>query len=154
MTGPLGRISRIAFVTDMTRGDAPVIPLGYMVEGAWLDRARWLGLIGRTRLTPLEPNTVDLTSWAQLESPYDLLNSFFDRGWAATWGEAGSIIQQEWLRSALQITIDDYSSTMQALTVTSPRHGPRLVKRCPLTSRRFRCISSPVSKRQSLGCDG
>jgi hypothetical protein len=119
MTGPLGRISRIAFVTDMTRGDAPVIPLGFMLEAAWPDKARWLGLISRTRLTPLELDAINLTSWPQLESPYGLLNSFFDKGWAATWGEAGSTIQSEWMRSSMQITIDDNSATLLTLTPDS-----------------------------------
>ena len=78
---PLGRISRISFFTDMTRADAPVIPLGYMVEAAWPEQARWLGMIGRTRLTPFELEHVSLATWPDLRAPFGMLTTLFDHGW-------------------------------------------------------------------------
>src|SRR5437667_12259082 len=60
MTIPaIDRIFRMSFFTDMTRADAPVIPLGCMLEAAWPDQARWLGLIGRTPAfyPPYDPAT-------------------------------------------------------------------------------------------------
>jgi hypothetical protein len=76
----LAHISRISFATDMTKGGSPEIPLGYMLEAAWLDQARWLGLIGRTRLTTQELKRVNLHTWPELEKPFSLLSRLFDQG--------------------------------------------------------------------------
>ncbi len=116
MTVPaLGRLSRISFFTDMTRADAPVIPLGYMLEAAWPDRARWLGLVGRTRLTPLELDRINLTTWPDLHAPFRLLADLFEQGWKSPWGEAGAAVQSGWSRSAFAIDTNEHSlDTMSA----------------------------------------
>jgi hypothetical protein len=108
ITIAIGRISRISFYTDMTRADAPVLPLGYMLEAAWPDKARWLGLIGRTRLTPLELDRVNETTWPELRAPFGMLADLFEAGWAAAWGDAGVAIQNGWSRSSFGIDTTDY----------------------------------------------
>jgi hypothetical protein len=108
---PVGRISRISFFTDMTRADAPVIPIGFMLEAAWPEQARWLGLIGRTRLTPLELDRVNSTTWPELHAPFDMLDKLFDHGWAAEWGDAGSSMQKQWSRSSFSIETSEHPLT-------------------------------------------
>lgn len=107
----IGRISRIAFFTDMTRAGAPVLPLGFMLEAAWPAQARWLGLIGRTRLTPFELAQVNLTTWPALRMPFGMLDQLFEQGWASEWGQASQSIQKTWSRSALTIMTDEYPLT-------------------------------------------
>jgi hypothetical protein len=105
---PLGRITRISFLTDMTRADAPVIPLGYMLEAAWPEKARWLGLVGRMRLTPLELDRVNKTTWPELHNPFATLADLFEKGWDAQWGEAGTVIQNGWSRSAFSVETSEH----------------------------------------------
>jgi hypothetical protein len=92
----------------MTRVDAPVIPLGYMLEAAWPEKARWLGLIGRMQLTPLELDRVNTTTWPELRNPFGMLADLFEKGWVAQWGDAGSAIQGGWSRSAFHIDTHDH----------------------------------------------
>jgi hypothetical protein len=105
MTSPPfeARISRIFFVTDMTRPQAPEIPLGFMLEAVWPEQARWLGLIGRTRLNSTEIDAINLATWPEMEKPFGLLDKIFDQGWEGAWGEAGIVAQTAWTRSALII---------------------------------------------------
>jgi len=103
-TKPLARLSRIAFYTDMTRVDAPVIPLGFMIEAVVPARARWLGLIGRSSLTRLEQDAVRLDSWKGLEKPFDLLLQLFEIAWDAEAGVGGSAAARKYLGSALSVT--------------------------------------------------
>lgn len=102
----LARQTRIAFTTDMTRA-APVIPLGYMLEGVWDDETRWLGLVGRTKLTPAELQRVNLTTWPDLTEPFEFLSKQFEAGWGARWGDAGSAVEHAWARSALVVEVSD-----------------------------------------------
>jgi len=95
----------------MTRADAPVIPLGFMLEAAWPDQARWLGLIGRTRLTPLELDAVNTATWPELRAPFDMLDKLFDGGWNSAWGSAANSIQQQWSRSSFSIDNGDFPLT-------------------------------------------
>ena len=107
----VGRISRISFQTDLTRGGASAIPLGCMLEAAWLDEARWLGLIGRTRLTLPEVGLVNLATWPELSNPFDLLlNRLFEQGWAAPDGSAGATIESELGRSSIFVRTEDASA--------------------------------------------
>jgi hypothetical protein len=73
----------------MTRRDSLVIPLGFMLEVVWPDQARWLGLIGRTHLTPLELDLVHAPSRADITAPWKFLEECFDIGWADPAGTAG-----------------------------------------------------------------
>jgi hypothetical protein len=108
----IARISRISFLTDMTRADAPIIPLGYMFEAVWPKKARWLGLIGRLRLTPPELERVNMATWSELKEPFKLMTNLFFQGWAAPWATAGEVIQHEYHRSALSIGIGDRSASL------------------------------------------
>jgi hypothetical protein len=104
----VGRISRISFFTDMTRADAPVIPLGFMLEAAWPEKARWLGLVGRTRLTPLELDRINATTWPELQAPFGKLAELFEQGWESPWGEAGTAIQAGWSRSSFSVDTSEH----------------------------------------------
>lgn len=99
----LGRVSRISFQTDMTRGDAPVISLGFILEAAWDKRARWMGLIGRTRLNDFELTQVNLKTWPDLRTPFTLLDGMFEKGWEGAWGAGGTAIENSWLHSAILV---------------------------------------------------
>lgn len=107
------RISRISFLTDMTRGDAPVVPLAFMLEGVWPGEARWLGLIGRTQLTPLELDRINLTTWPDLAQPFKFLSGLFTHGWNADEGEAGAAVFSAWRRSAVDIAVKDYEDPLR-----------------------------------------
>jgi hypothetical protein len=104
----MGRISCISFVTDMTRANAPLIPLGFVLEATWPEQARWLGLIGRTRLTEPELDKINRATWPELQTPFGLLNKMFEQGWDSAWGEAGTILQNSWVRSSIAIDVDEY----------------------------------------------
>lgn len=97
----MARISRISFGTDMTRPNAPEIPLGFMLEAVWPDEARWLGLIGRTRLSVAESALINIATWPELKKPFSLLDRMFDQGWGAQWGEAGTATAALWARSSM-----------------------------------------------------
>ena len=110
-------ISRISFLTDMTRKGAPEIPLAFMLEGAWVERARWLGLIGRTKLTSSERDAINFATWPGLEKPFVLLERLFDQGWEAQWGKAGAAVQGAWGTSALSVRVEDASHIIAGLAV-------------------------------------
>lgn len=109
MTHPaVGRIASISFITDMTLASPPVIPLAYMLEASWPEQARWLGLIGRTRLTEAELERVNKATWPELQMPFAMLNELFEQGWESAWGEAGMAVQQQWSRSSFSIDVGEY----------------------------------------------
>ena len=97
------RISRISFQTDMTRADAPVFPFARVLECVWPNAIRWVGLIGRTRLTPLELDKINLDTWPEFQNPHDLLMKVWDCGWDSTWGDAGWAIQKNGIGSAWRL---------------------------------------------------
>lgn len=80
---------RIEFCTDLTRGEAAVIPLGFLVEAAWPKRARWLGLIFRRQLTRVELDHVNLATWRELEEPEPFMRGLFQQAWDA--GHTGTV---------------------------------------------------------------
>jgi hypothetical protein len=164
----VGHLSRISFFTDMTRAEAPVLPLGFMLEAAWPDQARWLGLIGRTSLTRAELDCVNLTTWPELRAPFDLLDGLFDKGWEAKWGHADEAIRSEWSRSAFAIHTDQHplstlsAETAEAWTSTCDvlctqlnalrvRLVPSLVARQLEFRRRAPIITRPIDFRMRVG---
>jgi hypothetical protein len=114
---PQARVSRISFITDMTRPGALEIPLGFMLEATWHEQARWLGLIGRTGLTGYETSAVNLFAWAEMACPFDMLSQMFDQGWAAEWGGAGLTAASTWSRSPLIVRITDHSEMLNDLAI-------------------------------------
>lgn len=109
---PVVSITRIAFQSDMTRADAPVIPFARILECVWPDAIRWLGLIGRTRLTPLELEVINLETWPEFREPHPLLAKIWDKGWSADWGGAGELLQREWSRTALGVSTESLSGLL------------------------------------------
>jgi hypothetical protein len=108
----MARISRISFCTDMTRASAFEILLGFMLEAVWPDQARWLGLIGRTRLSSVEIKTVNLATWPEFEKPFGLLDRMFDQAWESAWGNAGVAAQQLWTRTSLIVQTDQHNQLL------------------------------------------
>jgi hypothetical protein len=101
----------------MTRGGSPSIPLGYLLEGVWDDSTRWLGLVGRTKLTPAELQAVNLTTWPDLAEPFQFLSDQFDNGWAADWGDAGLALEKAWARSAMAVEVSDATALLNSIEI-------------------------------------
>jgi hypothetical protein len=81
---------RIEFRTDASKVGALTIPLGFLRE-SWADNAgRFMGLIFRTRLTPLELDRVNLNTWAELSSDRlePFMDELFDKAWSDSRGAA------------------------------------------------------------------
>jgi hypothetical protein len=114
---PVSYISRLSFDTDMTRTGRSLIQLGVMIEAVWPDCARWLGIIGRTELTPHELEKVNLHSWPELREPSEFLERLFKEGWESEWGEAGSSLVENWGSSALIIATTDHSRILDLLEI-------------------------------------
>ena len=74
---------RIEFRTDATRADAPVIPLGVLRESCVADDGRFLGLIFRPELTPLECDEINFETWPELgeERLESFMNELFEKAW-------------------------------------------------------------------------
>ncbi len=75
---------RIEFRTDATRADAPVIPLGVLRESCVADDGRFLGLIFRPKLSPLESDKMNFDTWPELSEARleSFMNDLFERAWA------------------------------------------------------------------------
>jgi len=72
---------RIGYKTNLTRAHDPVLPLGYMLEAHWSDGVRWLGMLFRKRLTPLEIERVDTETWPEMNTLHSLMYGLFERAW-------------------------------------------------------------------------
>lgn len=74
---------RIEFRTDASKADAPAIPLGYLRESSVIGDGRFLGLIFRPTLTPLEVDRVNLNTWPELGNDRleAFMNELFERSW-------------------------------------------------------------------------
>jgi hypothetical protein len=55
-----------------------------------------------------------------LKTPFDLLMSTFEVGWAAEWGHAGEAVEDKWRRSALDIEMSERSQLLLDKRVDSP----------------------------------
>jgi hypothetical protein len=103
----VARVTRLSFSTDMTKPNAPTITLAFMLEAAWPDAARWLGLIARTHLTPEELARVNLMTWPELKTPPALMGEIFNNAWEGPWGDAGKTVGRTWGSSALLSSTED-----------------------------------------------
>lgn len=117
---PVVCISRISLQTDMTRADAPVIPFARLLECVWPESVRWVGLIGRTRLTPAELSAINLETWPEFKDPHPFLMNLWDRGWSADWGGAGAALAAAWGRSALSIATETLAGLLPDTNHTDP----------------------------------
>jgi hypothetical protein len=74
---------RIEFRTDASKADALVVPLGYLRESSVSGNGRFLGLIFRPTLTPLELDRVNAHTWPELagDKLEGFMNGLFDRAW-------------------------------------------------------------------------
>lgn len=103
-------VSRIEYRTNMMRGDADIIPLGYLVEACWED-ARWMGMIYRPTLTANERRALNIETWPELADPTACLRTMFEGAWQAAEGEAGDHLHSHYgCLSALHVSVCDRSS--------------------------------------------
>jgi hypothetical protein len=72
---------RIEYQTNLTRAHDPVLPLAYMLEAYWNNGVRWLGMLFRKRLTPLEIDRVDMETWPEMKELPLFMNGLFERAW-------------------------------------------------------------------------
>lgn len=79
---------RIEYQTDLSRSDKHVLPLGYVLEARWSDDVRWLGMLFRRRLSPLELEHVDLETWHELKDLEPFMNGLFENAWSQELGAA------------------------------------------------------------------
>ncbi len=124
----IGRLSTITFATDMTLQGAPEIPLGFMLEATWPDDARWLGIIGRTKLTTDETLLINFNTWPEMHEPFELLDKLFGYGWDADWGTAGEAAQSSWLMSALRIKTIDASDDLKDLRIMTDAEWSKTIE--------------------------
>jgi hypothetical protein len=84
MQHPNKALWRIEFRTNLTRADAPVFPIGYLLETHWQNQVRWLGLLFRRRLTVPELDIVNTDTWPELKDLEPFMKGLFDEAWAAS----------------------------------------------------------------------
>jgi hypothetical protein len=74
---------RVEFRTDVSRTSALKIPVGFMREAFFDENSRFLGLIFRASLTPLEIDLVNLKTWPEMSSLEGFMDKLFDDVWEA-----------------------------------------------------------------------
>ena len=72
---------RIDFCSDLTAVQAPIFNLGFMLEAAVENGARFLGLSSRRMLTRVELDCVNAHTWPELQNLDDYMGELFDRSW-------------------------------------------------------------------------
>jgi hypothetical protein len=70
--------------------DAPVIPVGFMLEADWDNGARWLGLLFRRKLTVAELDLVNVETWPELKDLEAFMDRLFNESWSAEGEGLGS----------------------------------------------------------------
>jgi hypothetical protein len=72
---------RVEFRTNLTRSDAPIVPVAYLLEAHWENHVRWLGMLFRKRLTVSELDLVDTETWPEMGGLEKFMSSLFDEAW-------------------------------------------------------------------------
>lgn len=72
---------RLDFCADLTTVQAPVFTLGYMLEAAVVDGARFLGLASRIALTRVELDYVNTGTWPEMNDLDAYMGKLFERAW-------------------------------------------------------------------------
>jgi hypothetical protein len=72
---------RIEYRTDLTRTQGPVLPVGFVLEARWSNDVRWLGMLFRKRLMPIELDHVDLKTWPEMAKLEPFMNEMFEETW-------------------------------------------------------------------------
>jgi hypothetical protein len=91
---------RIEYRSDLSRAQGPVLPIGYVLEARWNDlEARWnsdvcwLGMLFRTRLTPIELGHVDLETWPEMQELEPFMNRLFEEVWDQEGGVDNGVLR-------------------------------------------------------------
>jgi hypothetical protein len=80
-----GALWRIEYRTDVTQANSLIVPVGYLMEAVWpTPGAKWLGIVVRRRLTPLELDQVNLETWPELSTLESFMIKTFDEVWQPT----------------------------------------------------------------------
>lgn len=106
---------RIEYRSDLTRAQGPVLPVGYVLEARWNNDVRWLGMLFRKRLMPIELEHVDLKTWPEMQGLEPFMTRLFDEVWEQELGSDGAspqmgapIIATNYsMRSSLQFNTAD-----------------------------------------------
>jgi hypothetical protein len=72
---------RIEFDTDLTMAGSLIIPLGFLLEARWPQRARAQGMVFRRRIMPLELDRVNLSTWPELGEVEKFMKTLFAQAW-------------------------------------------------------------------------
>jgi hypothetical protein len=83
MVRPSLRVARAVYFTDLTRRDAPVIPIGAFCE-IITTRGRGLALKARSSLNEQELSMVSALLRDRMANPFSYLATEFDEAWKAT----------------------------------------------------------------------
>ena len=75
---------RVEYRTELTRAAAPVVPLAYVLDAAWANGVRWLGMLFRKRLTTAELDLVALGTWPELRDLEKFMGGLFDEAWSSS----------------------------------------------------------------------
>lgn len=115
---------RIEFRTDLTRADAAVIPLGFVLEAHWPTSIRWLGLLFRKRLTVPETDRIDLLTWPELSDNLEpFMKGLFEESWALARTASDNALGTP--------TVAAKYSHRSALHFASVGDGPQVTARAP-----------------------
>jgi hypothetical protein len=80
---------RIEYKADLTRSDSKVLPLAFALEARWSNDVRWLGMLFRKRLSPLEGGLVDFGTWPELKDMDKFMENLFETIWQLDLPEDG-----------------------------------------------------------------
>lgn len=72
---------RIEYRTDLMRTHEPVLPVGFVLEARWSNDVRWLGMLFRRQLTPIELDRVDLRTWPEMAKLEPFMADMFEQTW-------------------------------------------------------------------------
>jgi hypothetical protein len=121
MQHPAKALWRIEFRTNLTRADAPIIRVGYLLEAHWQSQVRWLGLLFRRRLTVPELDKVNVATWPELKDLEPFMKGLFEQAWTTS-AKASAAAAIELGSTALAAKYEQRS----ALHFAAEKRGPDL----------------------------
>ena len=102
---------RIEFRTDLTRAQAPTVPVAYLLEASWKNQVRWLGMLFRKRLTVSELDFVDTETWPEMKDLEKFMSQLFEETWSISCAQSPmgsrSTATKYSMHSALQFAHED-----------------------------------------------
>jgi hypothetical protein len=100
---------RIEYRTNLTRANTAVIGLGFLLEAQWENDIRWLGMLFRRKINPIENDFIDQATWPELNSNLEaFMTGLFEEAWSNSRVSGGrafgsdAIVKKFSMHSALQ----------------------------------------------------